>query len=539
MGYNLQPVSWPPAYRLFLKTKFGGFMTDSQMPAPETAEENKLKGAFELTISSDGLSAHLSGAAPKDTERNALQAVLAQLIREKGLKHGVDSGRVKKALDQLVEGQTLEKMVLAQGTPPAPGQNARVEIVVQIYQGPQWCLSAKQAKLQPTQIKTGEPIASITPPKAGKAGIDVFGRPVEPDPPLDHKFQAGQGISRSGDNREVRAATGGVVLRSEPDKFEVLEILDLEYDPEQETGDIEFPGLVRIPGPISGKSAVKARVLEAKELGKGTKARITDHLFISGGCLGSDISVGRDMRAHYIRNCRVSCGGNLVLASEVVKSTIQCMGSVIIKNRDGRIANSHVSALKGVAAHDVETTEKSGTIIDIGPREEFEHEFYGLRKKAKTLAHEAAMISEAVLAQQEELVSTEQEMKDILALLKDPAQGGNRENLLSQLEMIKPLRQTLKEGVQSGQDKSRRALQERQRILARLAVMEPLIRPGAAKLVVRGETEAGIEIIGPHSSLLVKKKQKSSVFFEVKKKTHQEGEPAYEIKTLPLPDDLK
>jgi hypothetical protein len=105
------------------------------------------------------------------------------------------------------------------------------------------------------------------------------------------------------------------------------------------------------------------------------------------------------------------------------------------------------------------------------------------------------------------LEATEDELRGILAALNDPSQQGNRENLITQVQMIKPLRQALKEGVMGGRARLEEIQYQTQRLGEKIEEMEKIMPVGAIWLDVRGRAEALVEIRGPRASLVLEQSE--------------------------------
>jgi len=458
------------------------------------------------------MSAELSGHFPSGGDPKELQQQLKDLLREKGVRHGIMVEEVRRALDLLGQGQKVERLKVAQATPAKPGADAQVELALDF---PEEVLE-RLARPGPLDlelpslplVKPGDVIARLIPPRRGIPGSDVLGRVIRPPGVRRYQLQAGRGVDLSEDGLEVRAAVAGVVVRPEHDRFEVLEVLEIDGDVDEKTGSIQFPGLVKITGTVLRGFRVIADSLVARTLEPGSQIKLRGSLRLSGGCMGSQVVAGGNMRALFVRDSRLQVRGNLVVSTEIVTSRVHCGGTVTILQRDGRIVNSFVAATNGVTTGDIKSSGVEPTVIRLGIRPEQETELASLRRRLDRMREESLQLDEMLIAQIEELRATEQELREMLILLKDPDYEG-REALISQVEMIKPMRETLKEGLAEGRRRQDEFEIKIQRMERKIEEKSQTLPKGAVRLVVRGEADPTTEIRGSWSSLSLDRVQRS------------------------------
>lgn len=504
-------------------------MNDNQ-PAKEPQADSKLKGALELVISEDRLSAALTGVVPMGTGRSQIQEMITGLIREKRIQNGLDMDAVRDAVNKLLLGNTLEGFVIAKGAPPSLPQDAKIEQVAPLYPG----AGPDALERDLAMVRAGEVLAQVTPTAPGSPGTGVDGLPVEPRPPRELSLKSAEGVELLDDGARAVAAREGVAARLESDCFTVFEMLQIDDEVDSKYGDIDFPGFLRINEPVSGEVDIKAAILEAVELGKGTKVEVAHHVSVSRGILACEVGVGGDLYAHYIRNSDIRCQGNVLADNEIVKCNIACAGKVTVSSDDGRIANSHIRAVRGAQVENIKTAGKGSTQIIIGPREEQEQFYFNLRKELAAAHKERETLESGLVGQEEELEATELEMRDILAALKDPANQSNRDNLLGQLGMIKPIRQGLLDGIGQDQRRINELTIQAQRLNRQITELAGLFKEGAVRLVVRGEADSGTEMQGPHSSAVFSRRMGQFTAYETRIKDPEGGGTIHKIKLVRL-----
>ena len=496
-------------------------------PENGNAQENGAK--LEIEVSEDGLSARLFGRCNDCNDQAVLQRQIVSLLRDQGIKHGIQPQALRQAVDSLVKGEKVEGQVVATGQPPTAGQDASIEVKVELetnrigrkIQGGH--IDFRDKGPLPV-VELGTPLAVLTPAVMGTPGAPVRGHRIKPPKPRMLRFRKGHGVAIEQDGRVVVAAAQGMVLRREEDHFEICEIYEIGGDVDFESGHVDFPGVVRINGAVLSDFKVRCYELEVGELEPRSSVEVRDNLVVKGGVMGCQVKAGGKVVARFVRDSKIICKGDLTVENEIVQCDIECEGKVLLSSGEGRVVNSKILAVKGMTAAEIVSTGKGGTQISLGVRPEFEQEVYAVRKRLKDMEREIEDLQQAVQAQIEELATTEEDLRGLLAALKDPAQADNRDNLLGQVNMIKPMRATLKEGVEAGRARMEDLEYESQRQSEKLIQMEAVMPVGAVWLNVRNSAGATTEIRGPRASRTLDHKEGPFSAREIMIKDKQTGQ---------------
>lgn len=490
-------------------------MQDEDIKAEETREVpteggEELAPAMDLwiTITPDLMSAAISGKASQGADRRQVQVAVTNLLRENNIKHGLVPAHMHQAMDQLCRGETLDQVTIALGTAAEPGQDAKIELLVapppplikQTQGGGQ--VDFRDRGALPV-VEQGTPLATLTPAVPGKPGRNVLGQLLQPTPPRMLRLKAGRNVTLEDEGRVAVATAQGILRNHDAEHFEVLNILEVPGDVDFKVGHINFPGLVRVHGAILPDFRVRAHSLEVEALDNRSKVEVSGDLKVLGGIMGAEVLVGGKLSACYIRQSKVLVSGDCLVENEIVASEVVSNGKIMVTTSEGRIVNSQVAAIRGVSTGHLVCSGKGQCVVRLGMRPEYEQKLMNLRRQLATLEKERSQILEALQAHEAELGATEGELREILAALNDPGQQAQRENLIAQVQMIKPLRQTLKEGVENGRARLEDIQYETQHITESLAEMEKVLPVGAIWLDVRGRAETQTEIRGPRAALVL------------------------------------
>ncbi len=492
-----------------------------------------------LAIDQGGMTARISGAVPPGTDRLVIQERITNLIQSKGIKYGVSAERVKGVVDALATGDTLDGVVIAKGLEPVPGDDARLELLVDIHSlTPE--VDDKTGKIDVRDrgrlplVTAGTPLVRLYPATKGKSGRDLFDKIIPPKHAKLLRLIAGRGVELREGGLLAVSTVDGMVSRPEEDTFEVLEILEIDGDVDFSQGHINFPGLVRIRGAVLPDFKVRCKNLEVEALEPGSMVEVSGDLVVHGGILRAAVKVGGSASATYISQSRMVCGGDLTVANELLQSRIQCGGAIRVTSATGRIVNSHLEAVRGVLTNDLVSSGKGGSVIRLGVSPAMLNRLYEAKRNVEKYRKERRQLSELIVGQREELDTMEQEMRATLTLLKDPREAHNADNLKAQLNMIRPLRENLKAGVEEGEKRLEDLLYIEQKTLRRIQEMEALIPVGAVWLDVRGTADASTEIKGPNSSITLESSKRAFSMREVEVKGPDDDGPRIVMRASPL-----
>ena len=484
------------------------------LPAGERLTPAVKSVPLRVEISADKLQATLSGQAAPGTSQAGLKDLLASLLREKEVRHGVLVPQMRQAIEELAKGHTLNRLLIARATLPQAGRDAEIKSLVELQ-------NERVGRVTETGhidfrdlgplpvVEAGTPIATLSPALTGKPGVDVLGNLLPAKEPRRLLLRKGRGIELQKNGLLAVASAHGIVHRPEDDKFEVLEIFNVAGNVDFKTGHINFPGMVKISGAVLPDFKVKAGSMEVGELEPGCQVEVEHDLAVHGGVMGAEVSAGGKMSARFIRDSRVVCGGDVAVEAEIHQSHIESNGKVVVSAGDSRIVNSYVSAIKGVVAAVIKSSGHNATVIRIGLTAQSEAQLHNLRRKIDELEGEDAMLNEAMIAQRQGLQSADQELKNVITALKDPERQHHRAKLMEKVELIKGLREKLTSSIEEGCRRREEIIYDLQRLRDQLAQLELLSPEGSVWLDVRSLAEASTEIRGPRASLTLKSEEKS------------------------------
>lgn len=487
-----------------------------------------------LQISPDYTSATLTGNAPPDADNAHVRSLLSKLIRASSLQHGLQDQAVRQAVERLSQGQELDQFVIARGTMPVPGQDAKIELLTEppsvadnnsMTQGRDF---RDRSNLQ--IVEAGTIIARLIPETPAQPGKNILGETIIGPAPRMLKLQAGAGVELKENETIAVAAITGLLARPLEDKFEIIDQLEINGDVDYSVGHIDFPGLVKVKGSILSGFKVIAYALDVDALESNSQVEVQSDLKVRKGIMDAKVKAGGNVTAFYISQGDVEADGDVLVSAEIVQSTVRARGKVILTTDSGRIVNSQITGVSGVQAGKLVNSGQEGCRIRIGMDKEFEQQLSALRNQiTKTTADKKAVLS-ALADDEPEMFAMEAELKELISKLSDDPEDKTRENLMAQINMIKPLRAELKAQVQELNARLEDLDYSLNRLEYELKDMLALAPTGVVRVTVKEDASSGTIILTPRASLVLEHHESNFSATEAEVKDKVSGTVSFEVK---------
>jgi uncharacterized protein (DUF342 family) len=346
--------------------------------------------ACQVVVAEDAMSANLvlGGGAMSDWHVT-LDMVRAALL-EQGVQCMLPEAEILSALNRFNHDRRPAALPVSRGRPPIPGEPARLSLLVDPEPeapkpGPDGSIDFKAFKYFRT-VEPGQRLAKVLPPKPGMPGTDVHGREIPPDP-------AAEGGIRLGANTAYDAGDPEFVVAAKPGRLavkagvpEVVEVLEVAGDVSLKTGNISFPGAVRIAGDVHGKMEVECGGdVEVVGTVEDSRIRTDGAIVIKGGVNGmgnglvksrlSSVTIG------YLHNQRIESATHIVVYNEIIAS--QLLARKTIKMMHGRysVLGGHLLAGEGMDLFNVGSESGVKTILEVGKDFEVEADMEAVNAK--------------------------------------------------------------------------------------------------------------------------------------------------------------
>lgn len=433
---------------------------------------------FKIAISQDQMTATLSvngEALPVEVSVDGL----VKELKELGLKL---SESAKKAIPEYIATILAKKMpealVIATGTAPVADQNGYIKKLYAEPEKPEPPKIQEDGTVATAQddeksvvcnanpvkpdgngsdskshyekscyvfVDADQPIAQIMPPVEGKDGEDVFGKTVPRAKGLQASIKLGKNVRFGDTTKKNSLEKADTVYANEygklghsTSKIWVDTDLEVHSDVDFSVGNIDFKNNVDIYRNVLDLFKVKAgKDLIIRGVIEAAHAEAGHDLFLRGGMAGKEKGIaiaGNNIQCKFISSAKITCGGDLLFAKEVMYSDIQCAGA--IKSETGQLAGGTISAFKGVCVYTLGSDAGSKTCLEIGMNEELKARVATTKPEVKILRMKAQKVREIVepLLKNQKRLTNEQKEKATELLYETYELDSKADDLLDKLK---------------------------------------------------------------------------------------------------------
>jgi uncharacterized protein (DUF342 family) len=517
------------------KTLAGGPAERPEEPVkgdPEASSEtgNSEMPPLVLTVTSDRLTALLKVNRSRTPSSVAdVRALLADRGVDTGILPDDDiSAYLADSNDQ------RPPLKIAQGRFAVPPEPDRVEYFFDINPFRIGTLTEKgtmdwKDRGEIPQVSEGELLARIFPGQPGKAGRDVFGKPIEPSKQRRARLRTARGARVGHDGLQFFATTKGQPKLSVDGKLGVFPSLQIDTDVGLETGHVEFDGHVVVRGAIQKGYHIVCAGLEAREI-LSQQVDVQGDVICSGGIIGAKITAAGRIQANHINRSHISAAGDVVVRKEILDSTVVTGGRCIIDG--GKLLSSEVWAKQGIKSDDIGSPGSRPNILHVGidrrMREKIsayeaeiaqkEAALQANRRLAETLHEQADQVNTELgqVAQvQDKRMVAQRTLLERIEARKRPPNAKEEKLLESLVAQLAELEQTVAGLMEKDEQYSKKVKEYETQIeidasaVAELKTqIENLLETasrdkGVASVAVTGTLHARTEINGPRTALLV------------------------------------
>jgi uncharacterized protein len=328
-------------------------------------------------------------------------AELEVVLREEGVNAPLEHAEVQAGIERVKEGLRAE-VVAARGRAPEPGQDGWVEYLVDLS-GPIPPAQADggQVDLKSTSlirnVKGGQPLALVHPPRVGRAGLDVFGKILPSQPGRNAEPKLGANVVRAPQDPNLLLSGTDGHVRLREGRLEVEECFLVPGDVDYASGNITFAKSVLIQGDVKSGFAVEAGGdVEVQGMVEDCLLRAQGGIFIRGGFTGSgkgQLDAKGEVSLAHLRNQAVRSGADVTIAKEAVNSRIQSRGRVRV---DGLLAGGRTQARLGILCQVAGTETGTPTLIEAGFDFTVAEEMAGIRRELADMGKYAKRLQEGL-----------------------------------------------------------------------------------------------------------------------------------------------
>lgn len=357
---------------MYQKYKIINFRLERKMDQNETHEVDqtvKSVTLIEVTASDDGMTGFIKlirqGGEPAPVTKEQLMDVL----KANRITYGIKESSVEKLAARPIYNIKIE---VAKGLPPVPGQDGLITYYVKrdSEYRPEINLEGEvdYKNLDYFQIvKKDQILAEIRMETAGSEGMNIFGAPLPTKNGRPAPSPVGKNTRLVEDDTLLVSDCDGVV-RFLRDTVDVNDILKINGDVDQLTGNVNFTGDISIEGDVSDGYAVKSGgniIIKGVVEDAGIEA--VGNVHISKGINGGGknrIVVGGNLKCKYIEHANIHVEGD-INADYIIDSNVTCMGNIVLAGSRELIVGGEIRVLGELRAKDIGSESERNTRIEV------------------------------------------------------------------------------------------------------------------------------------------------------------------------------
>jgi len=179
--------------------------------------------------------------------------ILTQLIKDKEIKYGIDSG----VIADLVNNPRKGTFIIAAGKPPKQGKDGFMEYFF-TSRAPQQEESEENVDFREIfnvpSVNANTVLAVYHPAEKGEDGVTVMGKPIPANPVIELSLRAGKGASLSADGLSVLSSINGrprVKKQGRSVVVSVDSVYQHDGDVDIKSGNLRFNGDVVVSGNVT------------------------------------------------------------------------------------------------------------------------------------------------------------------------------------------------------------------------------------------------------------------------------------------------
>lgn len=314
----------------------------------------------------------------KESVNELIPPISSQDLINRIEKEGVNFGLNTAVLEEIInEKKWEEKILVAEGLSPTPGEDARLEFSFSTDKSlkPQITEDGRVDFHEISVVNSVEKDAVLVkkvPATLGSKGMDIFGNEIPGKYGKDVAIIAGTGTYKDPvDNLLIKSAIDGIVFYNpQKNSIEVQKLYVVQGSVDYSTGNINVKSSIDIKGDVNpGFSVTTPYNIQIKGTVEHAVIACDCDLTVQEGIIGDGkllIRSGGDIRAGYITNQNIKCGGSVYVASEIRNSNVESSQEVTTLKNNGIIIGGKISAANKISSASIGNKYNVPTEIEVG-----------------------------------------------------------------------------------------------------------------------------------------------------------------------------
>jgi uncharacterized protein (DUF342 family) len=355
-----------------------------------------------ITVSRDGMKASMSFVPAEGVGVRLSAADVRQRLEQAGVRKGIDEQKLAALLARVQRHEAFTGEVVAEGRPARQDPGSRIAFHVPLATGKAVSLRRDgsadfRTQDRITRIQAGQKVATVRPrDPLAEDGWDVTGRTITLPAGAQETLKAGKGVREElqadGSTLFVAEVTGE--LTRDGPLLTVTEAHAVDGDVSMATGNISFPGVVRISGSVlSGFTVMAAGVLEIGGTVEAALLSAEGSILVGQGIKGEGKAIvrsKRDIQGVFAEQSVLLAIGDIHLRGPCVRCQVKCNGRLRLDSEKGSLHGGEVRASRGVEAQNIGSPAGIRTVVSFGQdflvKDQIEREEREVARLVKTVA---------------------------------------------------------------------------------------------------------------------------------------------------------
>jgi uncharacterized protein len=344
----------------------------------------------QVVVSADKMSASLVLGGNYLNDWTVNLEMVRQALREQGVARMASEAEIQGALNTFNQDRLPATVPVARGRPPVPGRDGSLAMLIDPepdipLPAPDGSIDFKAFSFFRT-VQKGARLAQVLPPTPGEPGINVLGEEVEPPPGKPFGKEPGRNTALEGVDPAFLVATASGRLAMRVGVPEVVEVLDVSGDVSLKTGNIDFPGAVRVAGDVHSRMQIRSEGdVEVVGTVEDSFIRSDGAIVIKGGVNGTGAGLIKSRLSSvtigYLHNQRIESHSHIVVYNEIINSELLARKTITMKFGKFTVLGGHLLAGESMDLFNVGSETGTKTMLEVGKDFEVEAEIAEKNKR--------------------------------------------------------------------------------------------------------------------------------------------------------------
>ncbi len=333
-------------------------------------------GFAELSVSQDNLTAELSVHPAMERGSPPTMDEVRKLFIENQIKYGVKEKLLGEIFEKISQGEyPQEPIVIAEGAPPIPGEDGRIEYSFRTETSlkPQLDASGKADFKNVSIIQAvteGDELARVIEPTQGAPGKDISGKEIPCTDGVEVTLPVGANTGPKPDDDTVLIALTDGNVRLKGQTVEIFEGFVVKGDVDYSTGNINYGKSVTINGDVkAGFNVTCGGDLEVRGTIEDSLIYVGGSLLCRAGFIGHSKGIVEskgDVNVSFTKNQTIYSRGNVIVAREALNSKIFSRKSIVVSGKTLSIAGGSLIARDSITCNVIGNHSGIQTMLEVG-----------------------------------------------------------------------------------------------------------------------------------------------------------------------------